>query len=50
MVYEEVEKENETILDVEEKGVESNPTLEDVPSIVSQIHYYACNCPNLKIR
>jgi len=46
MGQEEVKQENEILLDLEEKEVESKSNLEVVQLIVPQSHSYALHCPN----
>ena len=43
---EEGKEENEILLDLEEKEVESKPNLDVVPTIVPHSHSYALHCPN----
>ena len=45
----ETKEENEITIDLDEKGVESKPTLEAILPVVSQSHSHPLYCPNLEI-
>jgi len=49
MVNEEAKEESEISLDLQEKEVESKPTLEVALLIIFDSHSYSLHCPNLRI-
>ena len=50
MEHEEANQENEILLDLEQKEVESMPNLEVILPIASHSHSYPLHCPSLGIK